>query len=126
VTRVTPIPDSTALINHDYQRLLAGTPWANYQLVATQWPTVRNGASFRLDGTYPSDSDSPFPADHVANTAAETYFQNQGRTSCMQCHYETASTDFSWILALRAFQLSPSQSAKTTAKLLRILATPTQ
>jgi hypothetical protein len=107
VTRVNAIPTtppmfSTVDLNSSFQQLVAGTVWANYQLIATQWPTQPQ--NFNRHGTYPQDCGSPFPQDGVANTTAETYFQTlgSGLNSCMNCHYQTADTDFSWVLALRA------------------------
>jgi hypothetical protein len=112
VTRLTPIRSDTQQVNAAYQQLLHGTPWAFYQALPTQWPTVRRGVAFNPNGSYPGDSGNPFPIAHVANTAAETYFQNSGATSCMQCHFGAAATDFSWALALDA-------SAKTAASVAR-------
>ena len=114
VTRLNPIPttpagQSTADINARYRAALAGTPWANYQLVITQWPS--NPTHFRIKeagGTYPTGAGSPFPVNNAVNTAMETYFQAQrdavgaGGNSCMQCHYGAGQSDFSWSLTLRA------------------------
>jgi hypothetical protein len=73
-------------LNTWYQGLLAGTVWANYQLVSTQWAT--GGAP---QGT---------PA-VLANTTLETYIQPT--SSCFGCHglaTTTAGTpaDFSFLL----------------------------
>ncbi len=121
VTRFTPIRTDTQQINAAYQKLLHGTPWEFYQALPTQWPTVRRGAQFKPNGAYPGDSGNPFPVAHVANTAAETYFQNSGSTSCMQCHYSAAMTDFSWVLALRASPTTPASIARreTVLEMLR-------
>jgi hypothetical protein len=118
VTRLNPIPttpagQSTVDINNRYRAALAGTPWANYQLVITQWPS--NPSQFRIKesgGIYPRDSGQPFPVNNAVNTVMETYFQAQsdaagatlgnGGNSCMQCHYGAGQSDYSWSLALRA------------------------
>ena len=114
VSRFNPIPttpagQSTVDVNNLYRAALAGTPWANYQLVITQWPT--NPQQFRIKeagGVYPQDSGSPFPVNNAVNTTMETYFQTQrdaagaGGNSCMQCHYGAGQSDFSWSLTLRA------------------------
>ena len=102
VTRFTAVPAATKEVNARYQKLLSTSPWANYLLVSTQWPTVRGGAEFKVNKTFPKDCDTPFPPNHVANTTAETYFQNRGATSCMECHYQTSNSDFSWMLAIRS------------------------
>jgi hypothetical protein len=108
VTRVNPIPTtppnhSTVDLNAAFQALVAGTVWQNYELIATQWPTMPG--SFVVGGAYPQDCGSPFPQSGVINTTAETYVQPQSAplgNNCMQCHYLTAATDFSWVLPLRA------------------------
>ncbi|HKQ94528.1 MAG TPA: hypothetical protein VJS40_02900 [Aestuariivirgaceae bacterium] len=114
VTRLNPIPttpagQSTVDINNTWRAALAGTPWANYQLVITQWPT--NPSQFRIKeagGTYPVWAGSPFPVNNAVNTTMETYFQSgrdasgAGGNSCMQCHYGAGQSDFSWSLTLRA------------------------
>ena len=107
VTRFTPIRADTQRVNTAYQTLLHGTPWEFYELIPTQWPTVRHGGQFNPGGTYPKDADQPFPVSHVANTAAETYFQNTRETSCIECHYQAAATDFSWMLAIRSAPDNP-------------------
>lgn len=124
VTRFNPIPTtpapvgsgpwpygagSTVDLNTAYRKLLAGTVWANYQLVITQWPS--NPGTFKTmqsGGIYPGGAGTPFPQQGAVNTAMETYFQSQkdasgaGGNSCMQCHYVAGQSDFSWSLTLRA------------------------
>jgi hypothetical protein len=124
VTRVNPIPTtppmfSTVDLNASFQQLVAGTVWENYQLIATQWPTQPQ--NFNRQGTYPQDCGSPFPQDGVANTTAETYFQTMatGMNSCMNCHYQTAAADFSWVLPLRVQQPAPQAAPPTAAARVR-------
>lgn len=109
VYRVAPIPTepadktdnfpygvSTVGMNQTYRELLQGTIWANYQLVATQWPaqpiqTAKGGV--------------PFPSSSVANTVIETFGQSASSPTCMGCHQAAASNrnsrDYSWTLAIR-------------------------
>lgn len=76
IKRVNPIPADPAL-NAYYQKLLAGSVFANYRLISTQWQT--GGAP---QGT---------PA-NVANIVIETYVQNvtsnppEASTGCLACH----------------------------------------
>lgn len=79
IKRVTPIP-ADPLLNAYYQKLIAGSVFANYRLVSTQWQT--GGAQ---QGT-PSN---------VANIVIETYVQkvsnkvkppNKPSTGCLACH----------------------------------------
>jgi hypothetical protein len=114
VTRLNPIPTtpagrSTVDINAAYRKALAGTVWANYQLVITQWPTgVTQFAPKGPGVVYPAGSASPFPVNNGVNTSMETFFQSQGDAmgaggnSCMQCHYNAGVADYSWSLLLRS------------------------
>lgn len=104
----TPAGASTVDVNAAFQKALAGTPWAYYQLVITQWPTSDKGFKPPEDrGTYPCASGVPFPQEGAVNVSLETYFQDPndangaGGNSCMRCHYNAAITDFSWGLNRR-------------------------
>ncbi|MFT7603838.1 MAG: hypothetical protein ACI8VT_001406 [Saprospiraceae bacterium] len=108
---ITPADSSTVVINEAYQKLLENTVWKNYQLVITQWPS--QDTSFAIYGNYPNKgypkfAGGAFPVDGCTNTVAETYFQDaadatgKGGNSCMSCHYQTSSTDFSWSLNVKA------------------------
>ena len=103
VIRSKQIADSTRKTNQDYQTLLKGTVWENYQLVLTKWPKFpqpeeENGAPF------PGQFTGPEPMTNIANTAMETYFQKSAATSCMACHdaARRKGTDFVWFLHFRA------------------------
>ena len=106
----TPQGASTVDANTAFQAALAGTPWANYQLIVTQWPFAANDPSFYRApdnrGSYPCTSGLPFPVTGAVNLTMETYFQSansaQGSgNSCMSCHFNAAFTDFSWGLNRR-------------------------
>ena len=138
VTRVTPISDTTAALNQQFRQFLKSqlgenTVWQYYQLVATQWPTIVKGQNFNPAGTYPFNCDCPFPNDHVANTTAETYFQQTDYgtgmgNSCMSCHFQAGTTDFSWTLALKSGQTSSLNAMlkafKSSNRKLRVRVTP--
>ena len=95
------LPDgvSTVGINKTYQKLVQGTVWENYQLIATQWPSKPTQA-FKLG--------VPFPEQYVANPVIETYAQgHQGDSTlpgstCMGCHSAAITEDFSWSMKARA------------------------
>jgi len=102
VTRFTPIDNNIQAANQLFHQQLAGTWLAHYNLVADQWPR-NNPTPPDPRKPYPEGSGMPFPNDHVANTSAETYFQNEVPNkllgnSCMSCHFRAAVTDFSWML----------------------------
>lgn len=116
VARINPIPTTpdgagTDQVNAAFQQALAGTPWAYYQLIVTQWPT--NPGTFKAPdngGTYPCWSGDPFPVAGAVNLTMETYFQNaqdtlftatSGGNGCMGCHYGAALYDYSWGLKRR-------------------------
>ena len=114
--RINPIPTTpdgagTDAVNAAFQKALAGTVWANYQLIVTQWPF--NPGTFKApdnNGTYPCWSGDPFPVAGAVNLTMETYFQSaqdalatatSGGNGCMGCHYGAALYDFSWGLKRR-------------------------
>lgn len=67
VQRRDPIPPNIAKMNAQMQQALAGTKWANYELVGVQIAA--------MDGAQPI---------LLANTQIETQFQS--RSSCLTCH----------------------------------------
>ncbi|MBA3545871.1 MAG: hypothetical protein H0T76_05255 [Nannocystis sp.] len=108
--------------NDDYQTMLAGTVWANYRLVGTQWPSrvlFRKGKQDLLDGIGedPAKFDRivrrragrSVPANHVTNMTMEAYFlepdprQQDLGSSCMQCHYRASHWDYSYVLEFQGF-----------------------
>jgi hypothetical protein len=83
VCRVTNVPADVAQINQSWQSKLAGTVWANYEMIGTINP-VTPGASPYPIPTPPVNSTS-VNTDTLANSSMETYFQGSG-VSCMTCH----------------------------------------
>jgi hypothetical protein len=89
----------TQALNSTVQAELAGTVWANYRLVSTQWPngpgTVPQGCAF-----------GGFCPGNLTNTTMETFVQNvKFSGSCMNCHNSAqtagtpaASANFSYLL----------------------------
>ncbi len=86
----------TVNLNQTMQGKLAGTVWANYRLLTTQWPAPGTGQAIPC---------------HVTNPVAETYIQADGFAgSCMRCHTfattagtksgQPASANFSYLLQL--------------------------
>jgi hypothetical protein len=115
VVRLRPIESRTTTTNSRYQDALFGTVWANYFLVLTQWPSapaIPNGAPFpELDNQT-----------CIANTALETYFQNQ--VSCMSCHdtsRDQQNLDFVFFPVVHAFNHGDASQAPTTGAFIRKL-----
>jgi hypothetical protein len=67
VAAMQPGDRQVGSLNATFQRLLAGSPWAHYELVSTQWPS--------RPATVGGEPVPPF----LANVALETY--NQGPTA---------------------------------------------
>jgi hypothetical protein len=113
VVRLVPVAASTELTNRAYQKALAGTVWANYKLVMTQWPT-------KVIPETVDNVGSPFPAAAgkglaTANTVAETYFQTT--ITCMECHQGANSlgSDFVFFISLRSFRRQAVASTSSAA-----------
>jgi len=78
IKRLTPVPASAEL-NGYYQQLLAGSVFANYRLISTQWAT----------GFGPA-----LVPPHVANITLETYVQDLtvgNATGCFACHFKATT-----------------------------------
>ena len=86
VCRVTPISAAIAAVNNSWRAQLAGTVWANYEMIGTVNPAVQNQPS--PVPTIPISS-AAVNTDILANTTMETYVQGVGAgngQSCMDCH----------------------------------------
>jgi hypothetical protein len=104
IKRAIAIHQDTEAMNAQVQtELLAGTVWANYQLVSTQWPTsptapdaAPTAATNWCSAINEADkSGNPAPA-FLANTTLETYIQGtvpQASSSCINCHLNATMTD---------------------------------
>jgi hypothetical protein len=81
---------------------LAGTVWANYRLVTTQWPN-------------PTSTGVEFLPNSVTNTTMETYVQTFA--DCMGCHTiaQTAGTDSKGNAASANFSFLLPQAQATNA-----------
>lgn len=83
VCRVTPIPPAVQQMSARWRSALAGTVWANYELVNTLNPPYAGQAP--PTPTPIPVSNSPVNVGTLANTSMETYYQQDG-VSCMTCH----------------------------------------
>lgn len=99
VVRCRSVYGETEELNQAFQQALAGTVWANYRLINTQWqggvedPSTENGNVPRF----------------LANTTLETYIQTAASaddaSSCLACHSFAKTTagqdaNFSFLLGL--------------------------
>ena len=109
VVRVNPIENPATEMNTGYQKLLTGSVWANYSLVATQWAGNLGGMpkpAFMANTvieTYtqgpkpPSDGPIPYPSPGYQP------FSPSASSSCMKCHSvattaQNTNGDFSFLL----------------------------
>ena len=94
VVRSVPIYGETDDVNKEWRAKVAGTVWANYHLIGSQW-------SVPLD--QPTQPIIGIPR-VLGNTTLETYIQPQA--SCVNCHHDFAQTafgqnaDFSFVLGM--------------------------
>jgi hypothetical protein len=109
VVRVNPIENPATEMNTGYQKLLVGSVWANYSLVATQWAGNFGGMpkpAFMANTvieTYtqgpkpPSDGPIPYPSPGYQP------FSPTASSSCLKCHSvaktaQNTGADFSFLL----------------------------
>lgn len=103
----------TTTTNKRYQTALAGTVWANYQLVLTQWPTKTKKDVTIPNGNAENEniSGDPFPDSStgvsIGNSTMETYLQS---TDCMQCHDFSRDDHTDFVFFLRLHALNDSNS----------------
>jgi len=109
VVRINPIENAATEMNAGYQKLLAGSVWANYSLVATQWagnlgglpkpPYMANTVieTYTQGPKPPSDGPIPYPSPGYQP------FSPSASSSCMKCHSvaktaQNTNADFSFLL----------------------------
>jgi hypothetical protein len=74
----TKLEDDVKTLNDLFHKSpqIAGTVWANYDLITTQWPSGFPCAGKKSPGTLPDPTCTPFPA-FLANSTLETFSQPQ-------------------------------------------------
>jgi hypothetical protein len=106
VVPIIPITKDTQSLNASFQKLLAGTPWAHYRLIATQWVGETPG----------------FHPTSLGNPVLETFVKDVQPYSCMGCHTQAvtnagSNANFSWMMleaqgTLPPIAPSPSPSSR--------------
>jgi len=90
----TTLHDDVKILNDRFHKAppIAGTVWANYDLITTQWPSGFPCASKKSPGKLPDPTCAPFPT-YLANSTLETFSQPQhdggvplATSSCISCH----------------------------------------
>jgi hypothetical protein len=102
----------TQALNSTMQKALAGTVWANYRLVSTQWPF----------GTPPAPQNCQsgsvvFCPGSLTNTTMETYVQTFA--DCMGCHTNAQTAGAPQPSANFSFLLSQAQATNAPPAVLR-------
>jgi hypothetical protein len=106
----------TDATNQRYQAALAGTVWANYQLVVTQWPTDPSNVNDPSGVPFPDANGLSSVLNQApvssTNTTMETY--NQTSMSCLNCHSVSKSEnlDFVFFLDFEAFNDTTQKNVK--------------
>ena len=116
-------PISTAIqdINGQWQAALAGTVWANYQLMIVEWPAVGGSPGINAFASLPEPPSITDPDSNLLNTTLETFIQksvgpNAGLIfTCMGCHNGAQGLDYTFTIVLdaensRSFFPSPQRS----------------
>jgi hypothetical protein len=118
VVRTMPIHPKTALTNFQYQELLEGTIWKNYQLVVTQWSRLEGNQATPVPAALNGSIVNTFPGTGAfsafANLTMETFQQDRVQTGCMSCHNQVRmSTDFLWSVQDHAYppKFYPAETA---------------
>jgi hypothetical protein len=94
IVRCWRVFDGTQKTNDHWHQALAGSVWANYFLVGTQWIGNGGGVPFGV-GEVPR---------FLSNVALESFIQHQETGTCLGCH-NTARSDagqasnFTFVLA---------------------------
>lgn len=110
------IPRGAKPVNDAWRAMLAkpeiNSVWANYELVAVQWPKHKDEPELTGAGIPNGKKMPAFPvppcADefdaNLANTVIETFLQKktvcEEKLTCMSCHNETRNYDFVWSIPL--------------------------
>lgn len=122
VERLKEIHPALQKVNDEWRKMLSDkkSVWANYELVAVQWPRHRHderriGAGRDVMGqdgvvqhgafpTPPCTSVTPEASPNVSNSVIETFLQSHTvchwDLTCMSCHNQTRNFDFVWSIPL--------------------------
>jgi hypothetical protein len=112
IKRLLTVGRDAEVQNRAFQKLLAGSVWANYRLISTQWPSAPAGnASDRCDPQETARTDIiglPAPQ-FLGNSTLESYLHCEtanASSSCIECHANATTaaakfSDFTYLL-LRA------------------------
>jgi hypothetical protein len=110
-----PILTDTELTSFGYQHAFAGTPWAYYRLVVTQWPRLEGNQTLPIPAGVDGSVDNTFPGTGAfsafANVTMETFDQKGVQLGCMSCHNRARmTTDFMWSVFDHAYpsRLAPA------------------
>jgi hypothetical protein len=109
VERLKPIPSAVETANTNWQAALAGTVWANYQLVMVEWPGI--GTSDQIDALAAEPEPPSFSSQqsNLVNTTMETFLQKRVgpspdgiRFTCMGCHNRVQAFDYVFTIPINA------------------------
>jgi hypothetical protein len=108
VQRLKPIALKIEDANLKWQAKLAGTVWANYQLVMVEWPGVGSAPGSNALDVKPDPPSFNDQQSNLVNTTMETFLQKEAgpndgiKFTCMGCHNKPQALDYVFTIALNA------------------------
>jgi hypothetical protein len=119
VQRIKPIAPEIEKANVAWQAALAGTVWANYQLVIAEWPGLAGSPNIDALAANPEPPSFTNQESNLLNTTMETFLQSRVghdpegmKLTCMGCHNRVQAVDYVFSIPLNArnsitMQVSP-------------------
>lgn len=108
VTRTKPISSTIQSVNTKWQAALAGTVWANYQLVIVEWPGLGSSPDIDALAAQPEPPSFTDQTSNLLNTTLETFLQSRAGPNdglgltCMGCHNGARGLDYTFTILLNA------------------------
>ena len=109
VQRLKPIAPEIEKANAEWQAALAGTVWANYQLVIVEWPGLGGSPGIGALEANPEPPSFTNQESNLLNTTMETFLQGRVghspvgmQLTCMGCHNEARALDYVFTIAINA------------------------
>ena len=109
VQRLKQIASDVVTANTKWQAALAGTVWANYQLVMVEWPGIASSSAIDAVAAQPEPPSFTHLESNLVNTTMETFLQKRAghgpngiRFTCMGCHNKTQAFDYVFTIPINA------------------------
>jgi hypothetical protein len=132
VQRLKPIAPEIETANAAWRAALAGSVWANYELVIVEWPGLGSSPNIDALAAQPEPPSFTNQTSNLLNTTMETFLQNRVgpadgmRYTCMGCHNDVRQLDYVFTIAINASNsshMAPSPWRRRAIDYLRSLVT---